>query len=291
MKYILIASIAINTILLLKLIFMKKSLRELKDDFTERAKLDTNTLLGVEGRDKEIRELAASLNETLTLLRDAYHKYRLGDTEVKTAITNIAHDLRTPLTAICGYLEMAFKLDMSDELRHDLEIINERALHMKQLTEELFEYSVITTKEVTEEKQHVPVNRVLEDCIMNFYPAFKERGIEPEVLITEERVERLLYPSYVERIFSNLLNNALKYSDGDLTVELEADGLFRISNTSYALSDVEVEKLFDRFFTVETARSNAGGLGLSIVKTFAQRMDCPLRGYYKNNKLVIEIKF
>lgn len=291
MKYILIASIAINTILLLKLIFMKKSLRELKDDFTERAKLDTNTLLGVEGRDKEIRELAASLNETLTLLRDAYHKYRLGDTEVKTAITNIAHDLRTPLTAICGYLEMAFKLDMSDELRHDLEIINERALHMKQLTEELFEYSVITTKEVTEEKQNVPVNRVLEDCIMNFYPAFKERGIEPEVLITEERVERLLYPSYVERIFSNLLNNALKYSDGDLTVELGADGLFRISNTSYALSDVEVEKLFDRFFTVETARSNAGGLGLSIVKTFAQRMDCPLRGYYKNNKLVIEIMF
>ena len=291
MKYILIASIAINTILLLKLIFMKKSLRELKDDFTERAKLDTNTLLGVEGRDKEIRELAASLNETLTLLRDAYHKYRLGDTEVKTAITNIAHDLRTPLTAICGYLEMAFKLDMSDELRHDLEIINERALHMKQLTEELFEYSVITTKEVTEEKQNVPVNRVLEDCIMNFYPAFKERGIEPEVLITEERVERLLYPSYVERIFSNLLNNALKYSDGDLTIELGPDGLFRISNTSYALSDVEVEKLFDRFFTVETARSNAGGLGLSIVKTFAQRMDCPLRGYYKNNKLVIEIMF
>ena len=291
MKYILIASIVVNVLLFLKILSMKKSLRDLKTDFSERAKLDSNTLIGVSGRDKEIRELADTLNETLSLLRDAYHKYRLGDAEVKTAITNIAHDLRTPLTAICGYLEMADKLEMSDEVRRDLSIISERAEYMKKLTEELFEYSVITTKEVTEEKQNVFVNKVLEDCIMNFYPSFTERGMTPEVNLTEERIERMLYPSYVERIFSNLLNNALKYSDGDLSVELKEDGLFKISNTAYALSDVDVEKLFDRFFTVETARSNAGGLGLSIVRTFAQRMNCPLKGYYENNKLVIEIKF
>lgn len=291
MKYILIASIVVNVLLFLKILSMKKSLRDLKTDFSERAKLDSNTLIGVSGRDKEIRELADTLNETLSLLRDAYHKYRLGDAEVKTAITNIAHDLRTPLTAICGYLEMADKLEMSDEVRRDLSIISERAEYMKKLTEELFEYSVITTKEVTEEKRNVFVNRVLEDCMMNFYPAFTERGIEPEVNITDERIERMLYPSYVERIFSNLLNNALKYSDGDLSIELKDDGLFKISNTSYALSKVDVEKLFDRFFTVESARSNAGGLGLSIVRTFAQRMNCPLKGYYENNKLVIEIKF
>jgi hypothetical protein len=291
MKYILIASIVVNALLLLKILSMKKSLKDLKTDFSERAKLDSNTLIGVSGRDKEIRELADTLNETLSLLRDAYHKYRLGDAEVKTAITNIAHDLRTPLTAICGYLEMADKLEMSDEVRRDLSIISERAEYMKKLTEELFEYSVITTKEVTEEKQNVFVNKVLEDCIMNFYPSLSERGIEPTVNITEERIERMLYPTYVERIFSNLLNNALKYSDGDLSVELKDDGLFRISNTAFALSDVAVEKLFDRFFTVETARSSAGGLGLSIVRTFAQRMDCPLKGYYENSKLVIEIKF
>ena len=291
MKYLLIASIVINIVFLLKILSMKKSLKDLKRDFSERAKLDSNTLIGVSGRDKEIRELATTLNETLTLLREAYHKYRLGDAEVKTAITNIAHDLRTPLTAMCGYLEMALKLEMSDEVRRDLEIVNERAVYMKKLTEELFEYSVITTKEITEEKQNVFINHVLEDCIMNFYPAFNERGIEPDILITEERIERILYPSYVERIFSNLLNNALKYSDGDLTVELRENGLFRISNTALSLSDVEVEKLFDRFFTVETARSNAGGLGLSIVRTFAGRMNCPLKGYYENNKLVIEIQF
>ncbi len=291
MKYILIASIVVNVLLFLKILSMKKSLGDLKTDFSERAKLDSNTLIGVSGRDKEIRELADTLNETLSLLRDAYHKYRLGDAEVKTAITNIAHDLRTPLTAICGYLEMADKLEMSDEVRRNLSIISERAEYMKKLTEELFEYSVITTKEVTEEKRNVFVNRVLEDCMMNFYPAFTERGIEPEVNITDERIERMLYPSYVERIFSNLLNNALKYSDGDLSIELKDDGLFKISNTSYALSKVDVEKLFDRFFTVESARSNAGGLGLSIVRTFAQRMNCPLRGYYENNRLVIEIRF
>ena len=292
MKYLLLASLAINIFLIIKVIVMRSSIRTLRKDFAERVSLDSNTLLGISSRDFELRKLTSVINETLNCLRESYHRYRLGDAELRTAITNIAHDIRTPLTAICGYAELAQKKENVTDLKRDLSIIEERANHMKKLTEELFEYSVIASGEITEEKENISVSRVLEDCVMNLYPSFESRGITPVVEISEVPVERNLYPSYVERIFSNLLTNALKYSDGDLEVSLSEKGLVRIANTASALSTVSVEKLFDRFFTVETARNDQShGLGLSIVKTFAERMNCPLNAKFENGKLIIEIQF
>ena len=291
MKYLLIVSIVINVILGMKILAMRISIKELRIDFAERAELRSNTLLGVSSRDKQIRLLATSINDTLTKLRDAFNKYKLGDDEVKTAITNIAHDLRTPLTSILGYLELSERLDKSPEMEKYLEIIKDRAEHMKKLTEELFEYSVITGGEIREEKTKVNVNKALEDCIMSNYPALQSRGIEPVVEITETPIVRKLYPSYVERIMNNLVNNALKYSDGDLEVKLSDSGKLTVANSAQELSNVEVNKLFDRFFTVENARNNSTGLGLSIVKVFAERMNLDLSADYVDGKIVIEVGF
>ncbi len=292
MRYLLLISIIINIVLLLKILAVRSSIRELKKDFSERKDLRSNTLLGVSSRDKELRSLVSEMNDTLEALRLVYNKYDQGDAELKTAITNIAHDLRTPLTAICGYTELALKKNDTAETGKYLEIIAERAGHMRKLTEELFEYSVITGGEVSEEKQKIRLEHMLEDCVMNFYPALEERGIKPLVDISEEAVERELYPSYVERIFSNLVNNALKYSDGDMEISLTKEGRFRIANTASKLSNVDANKLFDRFFTVETARNDGShGLGLSIVKLFTERMNRQIRAFYEQGKLVIEIDF
>ena len=291
MKYLLLLCVAVIVMLLIKIYVMKKSARNLRADFAARGKLDTNSLIGIESRDKDLRLLTDQINKTLVELRDSYHKYNLGDNEIKTAITNIAHDLRTPLTAILGYIELAKKQEMTPENAKYLAIIEERCLHMKKLTEELFEYSVIATSEVKEELSDVFVNQVLEDCIMNYYPSLMERGIEPVVDITEAKIVRKLYPSYVERIFSNLINNALKYSDGDLSVSLDETGKVTFKNAAASLSTVSVEKLFDRFYTVETAQNTSTGLGLSIVRTFAARMNCELSAKYEDGSLIIEIVF
>ncbi len=291
MKYLLIISIVINVILGMKILAMRISVKELRIDFAERAELRSNTLLGVSSRDKQIRLLASTINDTLAKLRDAFNRYKLGDDEVKTAITNIAHDLRTPLTSILGYLELSERLDKSPEMEKYLDIIKDRAEHMKKLTEELFEYSVITGGEIKEDKTKVNVNKVLEDCVMSYYPVLQSRGITPVVEITETPIVRNLYPSYVERIMNNLVSNALKYSDGDMEVKLSDSGKLTVANSAQELSNVEVNKLFDRFFTVENARNNSTGLGLSIVKVFAERMNLDLSADYVDGKIVIEIDF
>lgn len=291
MKYLLIVCLIIILFLSMKIIAMRLSLKELKEGYEERARIHTNTLLTVSSRDRRVRELAVSMNKTLEKLRDSYNRYENGDQEIKKAITNISHDLRTPLTAISGYLELAQRQEKSPGMEKYLSVIENRTEHMKKLTEELFEYSLMSGGEITEDKQEVNVNRMLEDCIMNYYPVLKARGINPEIYITDEKIVRNLYPTYVERILNNLVSNALKYSDGDLEIMLSDEGILRVTNSSDKLSNVDVNKLFDRFFTVETGSRNSTGLGLSIVKLFTERMDLSLNATYENGKIAIEVGF
>ena len=291
MKVALIISIIINMGLIIKLIVMRLSLKELSEDYRERVTLDSDTLIGVSSRDKYIRELASAINDTITEMRGAFHKYRQGDKNIRNVITNVAHDIRTPLTAICGYLELAERLDKSPELKGYLDTISERAIHMKSLTEGLFEYMVVNDIEVPEEKQQVFINKVLEDSIMSFYPSLLDKGIKLDVDITEEKVVRKLYPSYVERIINNLISNAVKYSDGDIAVSLSKEGRFTVSNKASMLDKVKVEKLFDRFYTVENGAANSTGIGLAIVRSFAEKMKCPLKAEYEEGSLIISIDF
>ena len=108
--------------------------------------------------------------------------------------------------------------------------------------------------------------------------------------LTEEPVWRQLDAGAVNRIFSNIISNALKYSDGDLSVVMEPDGSITFSNTSQALNTVAVGKLFDRFYTVETSR-NSTGLGLSIAKILTERMGGSISANYFDEKLYITITF
>ena len=291
MKYLLILCLIVIIILIMKIIAMKLSIKELREGYEERAGIHTNTVLTVSSRDKEILELAKTLNKTIVKLRDSYNRYEHGDQEIKSAITNISHDLRTPLTAISGYLELAQRQDCSPEMDKYLTIIKGRTEHMKKLTEELFEYSIVTGGEITEEKQDVNIGKLLEDCIMNYYPSLKARGIAPVIDITEEKIVRNLYPTYVERIINNLFSNALKYSSGDLEISLSDDGRLRFANSAPNLSSVDVSKLFDRFFTVENARSSSTGLGLSIVKIFFFCLNCGVKADYIEGKIVIVVDF
>ena len=123
---------------IIKIYLLKKSARELRIGFAEKLRDDTNTRIDISSADKDMRRLADDLNKQLSTLRNEYLRYHHGNTELKTAITNISHDLRTPLTVIYGYLEMMKNTDDPQKQREYLDIIKERAELMKQLTEELF---------------------------------------------------------------------------------------------------------------------------------------------------------
>lgn len=277
-------------VLLVKIILMKKAAREIREKLSEKLNSDTNTLIDISSADKDMRALAAYLNKHLSVLRREHLRYTQGDMELKTAITNISHDLRTPLTAICGYLDIIKKEEKSEKLSDYLDIIEDRAALMKQLTEELFRYSVIISENEEHITEEVTVNSVLEDSIMGYYAALCERGIEPSVRITEKPIVRRLNRADLARVFANLIGNALKYSDGDLRISLDDDGVITFSNTAPALDGIDVGRLFERFYTVESAR-NSTGLGLSIARSLVERMGGTIAAEYSMNVLCIKIDF
>lgn len=275
--------------LLFKVYLIKKSAREIKEKLAERLATETNILIDISSSDRDMRNLAECLNVQLRQLREERRLYQQGDMELKEAVTNISHDLRTPLTAIYGYLELLGREEKSETIKNYLSQIENRTNGMKQLTEELFRYSIVASIRETTMDQ-LCLNSVLEESIASLYGAIVQHGITPEIEITDIPVQRILNPSALTRVFENILSNALKYSDGDLLVRMTEDGVISFSNTAKALDAITVGRLFDRFYTVESGR-NSTGLGLSIAKLLTERMGGTICAAFRESVLEITLVF
>lgn len=276
--------------LFVKIYLLQKSAKEIEEAFADRLVNDTNTLIDISSGDRYMRNLANTINIQLCNLREERHRFQQGDMELKNAITNISHDLRTPLTAICGYLDLLEDEEKSESACRYIEIIKNRADLITELTEELFRYSIIISGERDAVTEPVVINAVLEESIAAFYSALNEHNIIPDIKIPENKIIRTLDRFALIRVFSNLLNNAIKHSDGDLNITLSDTGEIVFTNTATKLNEVQVGKLFDRFYTVEAARKSTG-LGLAIAKTLVEQMNGTISAKYENNKLSICIFF
>ena len=274
-------------LLLAKIYYLRKSCDEIIDKLDLIMSDDTNAKITILSDDRHMKLLATELNRRLRQIRKDQLKYISGDRELKDAITNISHDLRTPLTAIMGYLQIMKDIPKSEKLEQYLAIIKGRAEAMKQLTEELFRYSVVLSEQQSQPEQTV-VNKVLEDSVMSYYAAMSEKGIVPKVDITEEKITRLLDPTALARVFANLMNNAIKYSGGDLEISLREPCVIEFSNSAPEMTNTQVERLFDRFYTVEAAHKSTG-LGLSIARTLIEQMGGTIDASLDGEKLTITI--
>lgn len=163
--------------------------------------------------------------------------------------------------------------------------ISNRTEALRNLTEEFFRYSVITSS-LDLKPEQLDVVRALEESLLSFYGVMQEKGIQPEISLPEGPVFRKLDAGALNRIFSNIISNALKYSDGDFAVTLKEDGCITFSNTAKELNVVAVGKLFDRFYTVD-AGHNSTGLGLSIAKLLTERAGGTIEAVYKSQQLHI----
>lgn len=277
-------------VLLIKIILMQKGAREIAEKFAEKLSADTNTLIDVSSRDRNIRRLANEINTELRKLRAERIKFSQGDAEVKEAITNISHDLRTPLTAISGYLELLEKEEKSEAAQRYIGIIKDRTEHMKQLCEELFRYSIVISTTDSISYESVTVNAVLEESISSYYAALTGANITPKISICEKKIVRSLDKNALSRIFGNLIGNAIKYSDGDLAITLSESGAITFSNHASALDETQAGKLFNRFFTVENAEKSTG-LGLSIAKALTEEMNGKITAKYEKGVLSIRLVF
>ena len=288
---VLICSLALAALCLLAyLLVLRHSLREAAEELDEKLRTDTNTLISISSGDRAMQSLVTHINRQLQALRRERLRLHSGNAELTAAVTNVSHDLRTPLTAICGYLDLLEQEPQTAAAARYLTVIRERTDAMRALTEELFRYSVLTATADELHTEPVCLNDVLEQSLAGVYGALSARGITPSVQLPEEKVIRPLDAAALRRVFDNILSNAAKYSDGDLAVVLAPDGKVTFSNRASALSRVEAARLFDRFYTVDSARGSTG-LGLSIAKLLTEKLHGTISADYENETLRICIAF
>lgn len=290
LPWILVALLGVLLLILAgKVYTLHKSARQLREGMAQQLERETNTLLSVSSGDREMRALADALNGQLAQLRAERQRYQHGDLELKEAITNISHDLRTPLTAIVGYLALLEGEEKSEAVERYLSQISNRTQVLHQLSEELFAYALLTAPQPLH-PQRVDLRALVEEALLSYCGAMEQRGMEPTIQLPAGRVERNLDPTAAGRVLSNIISNALKYSAGDFAVTMTPDGVITFANSAPDLNPVLVQRLFDRFFTVETARHSTG-LGLSIAKLLTQQMEGSLEAKYQEGQLVITLSF
>ena len=274
----------------LKIYFMRKAADEIRRQCALRLEEDTNVGIDISSRDGKMLALAADLDRQMKKLRRTRLKYEEGDAELKRAVTNISHDLRTPLTALSGYMQLLEKEEVPPRVREYLDIMDDRILAMTRLTEELFQYSVIVSPDKRKEREAVCLGDVLTESIAGFYGVLVEKKIMPQIHIPEEKVVVLASWDALSRVFGNIISNAVKYSDGDLRITLYPEGRVTFANHAGRLDEVEAAKLFERFYTVESGRESTG-LGLSIARTLTEQMGGSIGAYREDEEFVIWVSF
>lgn len=284
------------TLAVIKIVLLRRGFDELTENIEDQVSGKTQIPVTLTTSDPHARHTAEILNRELKNLDRERNEYLDGNRKVAEAVTGISHDIRTPLTAINSYLDlMADEKDEALKAQY-LERIKSRTLSLSDLADELFKYSTSTDPErypvQTENIVSEPIDicRVLEECMLSFYAGFKKRGIEPDIEIPDEPVFVLCDKKSANRIFENIISNAIKYANNDLKVKLDPKGQVIFSNPAPDLTPVSAAKLFDRYFTVNEGHASTG-LGFSIAKELITRNNGTIEADLKEGILMITVSF
>ena len=294
MQVVIIVILSIILILALcKIHFLRKGYDELTENIEDQVSGRTGVPVTLTTSDLKARKCAETLNRELKTLSEERNRFEGGNQSVKDAVTGISHDLRTPLTAIKSYLEMIEEEPDETIKKEYLARIKSRTDTLADLTEELFKYTTssdLSDKKDKETPEEIDLRRMLEECLISFYAAFNAMDIEPSIVMPEEEVRISCSRKDLSRILENIIGNAIKYSEGDLSIELKKEGEVTFSNKASSLTPLTVSKLFDRYYTVNDAEGSTG-LGFAIARELTEKNGGSIDAKLNRDLLVIKLNF
>lgn len=285
----------ILVILALQLLYQKRELKHLYlqlDHIQQGSHIELTAL----GRDRAFLRLYRKLN---LVIIDAYAKEahtRKAEKRLKQTITDIAHDIRTPLTGAAGYLQLLEDCTTGEQqLRYEYHI-QKRLEELKDMLEELFIYTKLTSYDFKLDCQETAIFPVLSECMISMFHVFEEKGLRPEVAFENEDIYLNANSDALGRVFRNLINNALLHGTGNLSVRQEGKSISftnPLSEASYQeLSASGPSILFERFYKSDQSRGKgSSGIGLSIVKELMQQMGGLAEAYLGEGCLTIVLQF
>lgn len=243
---------------------------------------------------KNIENLIVEINTLIDDKRKMENIYKEKDMELREAIANMSHDLRTPLTSIMGYVYLLNddKLD-KEERKEYLKIIEKRSLVLNDLITNFYGLSRIQADQYEIKFEPVNLELVLGEIIAAFYETLDYKFGEPEINIEEGLGPVLGDKQALNRIFTNLIENMIKHGEGEVKISLKKKNKYIVmefSNKAEELEPKDVNRIFEKFFTKDRMRTGQNtGLGLAIVKLLVEKQGQKIEAKKVGNRLVINI--
>lgn len=274
---------------------MRREIRSMSRQLEDLSSGRTEKKISLTLVDARLNELAAQINENMELQKQLRIDARKSEQRLKDSIAGVSHDLRTPLTAIIGYIQMLERSGLSGEQQEKAMVILKKANAMRELVESFFELSVMESGQPELAEEPVNFTNIVSEAVVDFIPRFEAAELKPDVDLGDKSLYMAGDTTALRRIVQNLLSNALKYTAGRVEVTLEESAgkiILAVANEVRPDTPPDMERLFERFYTADDSRnSGSAGLGLYIVKLLAEKMQGAVSASLENKTLSIYIVF
>jgi len=269
---------------------IKRELKRLRCVLEEIASSDTNMLLTTQTSDKDVAALAVGINTVLKQLRHGLFEKDRAEAALKRAVTNISHDLRTPLTSALGYLQMLEAGDIDDETKaRYIDIVKGRLEALSALMNSLFEFARVIEGESELEIKEVNICNVLRDALSDSYAQLDAKGFSVEVNIPDKPQMRMCDENALRRVLQNLFRNVHVHGREYLRVSVSG-GEIEVANRAHGLAELDTERIFERFYTADASRTSKNtGLGLAISKELTRRMGGRISARVEDDLFIISM--
>ncbi|PJI07471.1 MULTISPECIES: sensor histidine kinase [Clostridium] len=296
MIFLLIVLVIFLGVLLVRNYLIDRELNRISEKLEDINKENSHEKLKVALINKKIERLSNAINKTIEIrIKSEADKVKSED-KLRQAIADMSHDLRTPLTAIKGYIKFLKTEDLNDTERGQyIEIIEKRAATLEILLNDFYSLSLIDSHDFKLNIEKVDISRAVQEIMFSRYIDFENKGIEPEININDNIVYIAADKNALERTIDNLITNAIKYAENNIKVTLSTHGrsvFLKIDNNSNNLKNCNVNSIFDRFYMADKTRSGQGtGLGLSITKELVDKMNGKITAKIINDVISICVEF
>ena len=291
---IIVLLLIILLIVIFYLVLLKRSLKKFANNLDWKVSDKSNVLLTCEVGDKDLVRVIERVNSVLDDNTRIRNDYENKNESLQKMITNVSHDLRTPLTSALGYIDIILRSNLSDnDKERYLNVIEERLKRLSVLVNSFFEFSMIISNDEKIVVSKVILVNVLERSISNYYEDFSKEDRIIQFNFDKRNIVIDSNELMLSRIFDNLIGNAFKHSTGDLIINVQVKSQLIIEFINDLIyDDLDVNQIFDEFYTVDISRTKGNtGLGLAISKEFVEELGGMIRAEKDNGKLKITITF
>lgn len=278
-------------ILILYIVLLQRQLKSINNQLETRLSKNTRQPISLEFINRHLNKLAINMNKCLKAEENLRLESVREEKRFKELITNISHDLRTPLTAIKGYQQLMEKSDLNQEQNRKLQIAKKHTEKLGQLIEHVYEYTFLENVNQTPELIRINLTNLVAETIIESIPILEEKNLTIDFKDTAP-IHILGDKVMVTRILQNLIRNGIQYSAGTMVVRLyeTKKAILSFYNPIDNTKSIDVARLFERFYVGDKSRSNSTGLGLSIVKLLAEQMNGSVDASLEKGMLNIQVE-